>query len=105
MKGKIYSFKCAGPVGFILFCDVNRSGDVIRESSSDSTNISEPSKPIEGHLVSRSCQTIVTMSQIQDAPLMSDAKLIITDAPHPEMAQEPEDSKDRVFVEADGEDS
>lgn len=89
---------------WLLWC--YRSVDeAIRDSSSDSANTSESSKPAESHLVSRSCQTIVTMSQIQDAPLMSDAKIIITEAPAPEMVQEPEDSKDRVFAEADGENS
>lgn len=89
---------------FVVLC-CRSVDETIRESSSDSANTAESSKPSECHLVSRSCQTIVTMSQIQDAPLMPDTKIIIVDAPAPEMTPEPEDSKDRVFTEADGEDS
>ncbi|KAJ1523511.1 hypothetical protein ONE63_001363 [Megalurothrips usitatus] len=79
--------------------------ETIRDSSSESTTSSQSPKPGESHLVSRSSQTIVTMSQIQDDPLIPDAKIIITEAPTSEIIQESEDTKDRVFTEVDGEES
>ncbi|XP_034231904.1 uncharacterized protein LOC117639935 isoform X2 [Thrips palmi] len=73
----------------------------IRDNSSDSTSTSESPKPGDTHLVSRSSQTIVTMSQIQDNPILPDAKIIVNDASAPEIAEQ-EDNKDRVFADADG---
>ncbi|XP_026273149.1 zinc finger and SCAN domain-containing protein 12 isoform X1 [Frankliniella occidentalis] len=78
--------------------------EVIRDSSSDSRSISESPKPGENHLVSRGCQTVLTMSQIQDGPLLPDTKIIIADTSTSEVP-EPEETKHRVFTDADGEDS
>ncbi|XP_026273150.1 zinc finger protein 184 isoform X2 [Frankliniella occidentalis] len=75
--------------------------EVIRDSSSDSRSISESPKPGENHLVSRGCQTVLTMSQIQDGPLLPDTKIIIADTSTSEVP-EPEETKHRVFTDADG---
>lgn len=85
-----------------LFFSFSRSASV---PLSESGSILGSPKPGESHLVSRSCQTVVTMSQIQDAPLMPDGKIMLTHTPAPDLETEPEDSKERVFAEADCEDS
>lgn len=89
----------------ILVLNSRSVEESIRDNSSDSTSTSESPKPGDTHLVSRSSQTIVTMSQIQDNPIMPDTKIIVNDAPAPDIVSEQEDNKDRVFADADGEDS